>query len=224
MEHKNYSFSEVKLSETETETMTFEGYGAVFGNMDAGGDVIKAGAFSDSLSESKRTGILPSMLLQHGGAGLNAEDMTPIGVWTELVEDGYGLRVKGKLADTARGREAYELLKIGAFNGLSIGYNVIEATKRAKPEDPRRTLNKLNLMEVSLVTFPMNGKARIHSVKSIDEIEGIAEIEANLRDAGYSRKEAKTLVAKMKNQILRDAEDEDLKALLNHNINSIRGK
>ena len=40
--------------------------------------------------------------MQHGGYGMTAEDMTPIGVWTDLSEDGNGLRVAGKLADTPR--------------------------------------------------------------------------------------------------------------------------
>jgi phage head maturation protease len=45
------------------------------------------------------------MLLQHGGMGITADDMTPVGIWTSLSEDGHGLKVEGKLADTQRGRE-----------------------------------------------------------------------------------------------------------------------
>ena len=112
---------------------------------------------------------------------------------------------------------------MGAFNGLSIGYRVKEFEKRTKPEEPRRTLKSVDLMEISLVTFPANGKARVHSVKSIDEVETIADCEKSLRDAGYSRKEAKQLVAKIREQTLCDA-DKDLKAALNRNINSLRGK
>lgn len=220
METKTYNISELKFSETETETMTFNGYGAVFGNIDAVGDVIKQGAFTDSLTEAKVNQQMPSMLLQHGGP--TAEDMTPIGIWEEMTEDSHGLKVKGKLANTERGREAYELLKMGAFNGLSIGYTVKEFERRTKPEEPRRTLKSVNLLEVSLVTFPANGKARVHSVKSIDEMDSIAEIEKSLRDVGYSHKEAKKLVAKIKSQTLRDV-DKDLRATLNHTINSIRG-
>lgn len=220
METKIWNITDLKFAGAETETMTFEGYGAVFGNIDAYGDVIKTGAFAESLTEAKSSGLMPSMLLQHGG--VTAEDMTPIGVWSDIAEDGHGLKVKGQLADTSRGREAYELLKMGAFNGLSIGYRVKEFEKRTKPEEPRRTLKSVDLMEISLVTFPANGKARVHSVKSIDEVETIADCEKNLRDAGYSRKEAKQLVAKIREQTLRDA-DEDLRAAFNQNINSLRG-
>ena len=220
MEHKNYNISELKFVESETETMTFEGYGAVFNNIDAYGDVIQQGAFTESLIKANAESQMPSMLLQHGG--MTAEDMTPIGVWKAMSEDSHGLKVKGQLANTARGKEAYELLKMGAFNGLSIGYRVKEFTNRTKPDEPRRTLKSVDLLEVSLVTFPANGKARVHDVKTVDELETIADFELILRDAGFSRKEAKTLLAKMKDRTLRDA-DEDLKHLLNRNINSIRG-
>lgn len=221
MERKNCNVTELKFTNTETEVMTFTGYGAVFNNIDAYGDVIKEGAFTESLINSQAAKQMPVMLLQHGGP--TAEDMTPIGIWADMSEDSHGLRVKGKLADTNRGREAYELLKMGAFNGLSIGYTVKEHTNRTKPDEPRRTLKSINLLEVSLVTFPANGKARVHDVKSIDDMDSIADIEVSLRDAGYSRKEAKKLVAKIKDQTLRDA-DEELKAAFNRSINSLRGK
>jgi HK97 family phage prohead protease len=86
--------------------MTFEGYGAVFGNKDSYGDIIEPGAFAKTLSDSQASGQWPLMLLQHGGMGLTADDMTPIGIWTGLSEDGKGLRVEGKLADTARARKS----------------------------------------------------------------------------------------------------------------------
>lgn len=206
MEHKSCTITEVKFSGDETASMSFEGYGAVFGNIDAVGDVIKAGAFAESLAEAKESKQMPVMLLQHGGP--TAEDMTPIGVWTEMAEDGHGLKVKGQLANTNRGREAYELLKIGAFNGLSIGYTVKEFERRTKPEEPRRTLKSVNLLEVSLVTFPANGKARIHDVKALDEVETMAEIERVIRDAGFSRNEAKHLIAKIKGIDIKSEEEE----------------
>ena len=106
METKIWNITDLKFAGAETEAMTFEGYGAVFGNIDAYGDVIKTGAFAESLTEAKASGLMPSMLLQHGG--VTAEDMTPIGVWSDIAEDGHGLKVKGQHADTSRGREAYE--------------------------------------------------------------------------------------------------------------------
>jgi len=210
MEHKNCNI-EFKFSEDGADTMTFEGYGAVFGNEDSYGDVIALGAFTETLAKATESGRLPAMLEQHGGFGLGAGDNTPIGKWLEMSEDDTGLKVKGQLADTDRGRDIYTLMKMGAIDGLSIGYRVKESTPRKNDDDPKRTLTKLDLVEISPVTFPANGEARIHAVKSIDEIETVSDIEDNLRDAGYSRSDAKHLIAKVKDN-LRDADDSKILA------------
>jgi uncharacterized protein len=226
MEHKTCNLTEIKLAETESDAMTFEGYGAVFGNVDAVGDVIAPGAFVESLTEAEKSGVWPSMLLQHGG--FFGDDMTPIGVWDEIAEDGKGLRVKGRLADTPRGKEIHTLLKMEprpAINGLSIGFRVKEFTRRTKPEEPRRTLTKVDLLEISPVTFPTNPKARITSVKSIDDLDGLADVESFLREAGMSRTEAKHLIAKIKGVDLREAEAADeLASILKRNSQIFGGK
>jgi len=196
-----FGLKEVKFAAGDSqqpEVMTFSGYGAVFGNVDSYGDVIQPGAFADTLAAAHKSGQYPAMLLQHGGWGLGADDMTPIGIWTSLAEDGHGLKVEGKLADTPRGREAYALLKMTprpAIDGLSIGYIAKEWAQRSKPEEPRRTLKKVDLMEVSLVTFPANGKARIASVKSAGGDFDERKFEQVLRDSGLSRKEAQVVIA-----------------------------
>jgi HK97 family phage prohead protease len=217
MEHKNCSIIEFKFAETEAGTMSFEGYGAVFGNVDSYGDVIAPGAFTDTLAQFKEAGTLPSMLAQHGGMGMGADDLTPIGKWLEMSEDDTGLMVKGQLADTERGRDMHTLMKMKAIDGLSIGYRVKESSPSSKAGTHKRTLTKLDLLEISPVTFPANGEARIHAVKSIDEITTVGEVEEVLRDAGFSRKNAKNLIAKVKDN-LRDAdESESLVSILKRN-------
>lgn len=185
--------------------MRFQGYGAVFGNIDKGGDVIEPGAFSTFLSDM-RAGKQewPAMLSQHGAMGLTSQDLTPVGVWHDLAEDGKGLRTDGEFADTERGTELYKLGKMKprpAITGLSIGYIAKESVPRSKPEDPRRTLKRIDLIEISPVTFPMNGKARISSVKAIDNER---DLEAWLmRDAGLSRKEAQIAISEGFKSVLR---------------------
>lgn len=206
--------AEFKLSGSGSNSvMTFSGYAAVFGNVDAYGDVIVQGAFADTIAYAKATGQWPAMLLQHGGWGIGADDMTPIGIWTALEEDAYGLKAEGKLADTGRGKEAYGLLKMEprpAINGLSIGYVAKSWEPRSRPEDPRRKLTKIDLLEVSLVTFPANSKARISSVKSAT----IRDAEKALRDAGLSRDEAKAVLASgWKGMPQREAGGNDLNGL-----------
>jgi HK97 family phage prohead protease len=174
----------------------FSGYGAVFGNKDSYGDVIERGAFKGTLREWEDKGKLPPMLLQHGGGFLGgADDMLPIGKWTSMEENAKGLKAEGELfaLGTERGQYIYEGLKAGALDGLSIGYNVKEFVLGVKPGEPRRTLKAIDLMELSIVTFPANDKARVGNVKASD-IKTIREFEDFLRDVGgYSHAAAKAI-------------------------------
>ncbi|CAH1658670.1 Phage prohead protease, HK97 family [Hyphomicrobiales bacterium] len=208
MEQHRVRFGEVKFAGSDDE-MAFAGYGAVFGNVDSHGDVIAKGAFTATLAHIAKTGVFPSMLSQHGG-GLLAGDPTPIGVWTELREDDVGLYARGVLAPTERGREAYQLLKMKprpAIDGLSIGFIPKEWAMRARPEEPRRTLKSVELLEISLVTFPSNPKARVHSVKSLDG-HVCRAIEERLKDElKLSNAAAVSAVAIMKRH-LREGDEE----------------
>lgn len=197
MDRAEFKLRDVKLAGDAGE-MVFSGYGAVFNNVDSYGDVIVPGAFAATLAEAKSSGNWPSMLLQHGGWGMGADDLMPVGIWTEMAEDGIGLKMTGKLADTVRGKEAYALLKMDprpAITGLSIGYVAKAFEMRTKPEEPRRKLTKIDLFEVSLVTFPANPKARIDAVKSAGGLT-VRDAETALRDAGFSRTEAKAILAR----------------------------
>jgi len=195
IQHLVCNLIEVKALDDSDGQMRFSGYGAVFGNVDSYGDVIKKGAFKDTLRDAKSSGIYPAMLSQHGGWGLTADDMTPIGLWDSLEEDDTGLKLEGIFAETQRGKEMYTLMKMTprpAISGLSIGYIAKEYSIGTKPDEPRRTLKKVDLMEISPVTFPANGKARVQSVKNALSIR---DLEGALRDVGLSQAEAKALLA-----------------------------
>lgn len=129
--------------------MRFAGYAAIFDRPDRGGDVVRSGAFARSL---KREANAVPLLWQH-------EAGRPIGRIEYLQEDARGLRVIGRLSAGAAGREAAGLLKEGAVSGLSFGYRVREARG-----DAPRELMDLELVEVSLVTLPMQPRARVHAV------------------------------------------------------------
>ena len=178
------------------DTGTFEGYGSIFNITDKGGDIVVPGAFAETLAAQKAAGRLPAMLWQHRQA-------EPIGVYTSMEEDAVGLKVKGQLAlKTARGAEAYELMKMGALSGMSIGY-------RSRDDSYDRvtgvrSLKKLDLVELSLVTFPMNDASRVSAVKTIEELDSLSEIERHLRDAcGMSKSEALAMVSRVKSVISR---------------------
>jgi HK97 family phage prohead protease len=166
-----------------------EGYGSVFGVRDDYDDVIAAGAFVGSLAAHKSAGTMPAMLWQHDAGA-------PIGVWTEMAEDKKGLRVKGQLAlDTVRGKEAHALLKLGALNGLSIGF--VSKQWAYDRDSEVRTLTEIDLWEVSLVTFPANAKARVTNVKAATDVATPKDAERILRDAGFSKADATSLVSRV---------------------------
>jgi len=170
-------------------SMKFEGHGAVFGNVDLGGDVLMPGAFARTLAKHKSEGTFPAMFWMH--------DQTRIpGKWLDIMEDDTGLPVKGELAQTDLGKEVHTLLKMDAVGGLSIGYLPTDVDYAA---DGVRLLNEVDLFEVSIVAIPMNPKAQIAHVKSRLSARGeyvptdkeLAELkrdaERHLRSKGFSR-------------------------------------
>ena len=187
MEKKHLDFGfEIKAVNADG---TVEGYGSVFGVRDNYDDVIAKGAFVQSLKGHKAAGTMPAMLWQHDAD-------KPIGIWTEMVEDEKGLRIKGQLAmETVKGKEAHALLKMGALNGLSIGFMSKEWAYDRDTEV--RTLTAIDLWEVSLVTFPANEKARVTNVKSADEMATPKDAEKALRDAGFSKSDATAFVSRV---------------------------
>lgn len=156
-----------------------EGYGSVFGNVDQGGDIVAPGAFADSLA----SGRVVKMLRDH-------DLRKVIGVWDEVTEDGKGLRVKGRMAlATQLGRETFELIKMRAMDGLSIGYRTIDDAI----SDGVRTIKSAELWEVSATPFPMNAEAVIDMAKAEDLTE--RELERKLtQGAGLSRSVARALM------------------------------
>ena len=175
--------SEIKaVHENDEEYGVFEGYGSIFNNTDLGNDVVQNGAFLKSLKKTGAKGV--KLLYQH------KTDM-PIGVFDEIEEDKRGLKVKGRLAlKTQAGAEAYELMKMGALDGLSIGFRISPSGQSYDAKTKRRMIKEVELMEISLVTFPMNPKAKVRSVKGAEV--SIREWENGLRDVFHlSRSEAK---------------------------------
>ena len=171
------------------EDRQFEGYGAVFKNIDYGGDVLLPGAFKESLKGMKS---LPPMFWMH------QPDQVP-GKWLTMKEDKHGLLVKGELADTQLGRETHTLLKMGAVTGMSIGYYPVDADYT---DEGNRLLKQVELIETSIVSLPMNPLAQIASVKTRTSAAGEyvptpKEIERHFRDIGCSKRTARQLVAKV---------------------------
>jgi len=191
--------AEIKAYDHADEKGEFEGYASVFGNKDLGNDVVVTGAFAKSIARRGARGV--KFLYQH-------DTKQPIGVFDEIIEDDRGLRVKGRLAlGTQQGRDVYELMKIGAIDGLSIGYKVDAKGYEYDQRGKRRKLKEVDLMEISAVTFPMNPKATIDAVKANGRT--VREWESFLRDeGGLSRSDAKIAAKAVSDSLVRDAEDD----------------
>ncbi len=200
---------EVKFAD-DAPAGSFEGYGAVYGNMDSHGDVIEPGAFAKSLLDRERAGRgLPPMYKMHGGRLFPGNRHEPIGVWEAMSEDVAGLHVKGRLIglDTEQGKWNHAQLREGGLKGLSIGYGVLPNGSKngsGRAGEPKRYLKMLHLKEVSLVDDPSNALAQVYRMKSrwaddaafADEIKTIREFEDFLRDVGgYSHAAAKAIAS-----------------------------
>lgn len=136
---------------------TFEGYASLFRMPDLGKDIVEPGAFRESLARRGPAGV--RLLWQHDPA-------EPLGRWLSLIEDSRGLFVRGRLSlAVARAREIHALMRDGAIDGLSIGFRPEKA--RSEPRTGLRRLERVDLWEVSIVTFPMLPQARISAVKAM---------------------------------------------------------
>lgn len=154
---KTFPFEIKEVDETDA-TGEFTGYASVFDNVDLGNEIVERGAFARTINSSK--GKVP-VLWSHNPY------IPAIGQGLEMEEDKKGLLIKAQLnLDQQLARDVYSNMKKGITNGLSIGYDIIvdEWDKR----NSVHRLKELKLWEYSVVTFPMNPKARSTSVKRND--------------------------------------------------------
>lgn len=180
-------FTSLDFKEADGEG-TFEGYASLFDREDLGRDIVLPGAFRESLERRGASGI--KLLFQH-------DANQPIGIWTTLEEDSRGLYARGRLMrEVARAREVIALMRAGALDGLSIGFKTVKA-RRDRATGVRR-LEKIDLWEISIVTFPLLPEARITSTKTKPFASARPterEFERWLtRDAGLTRSEARALM------------------------------
>lgn len=142
------------IKAVDEEEGTFEGYAAVFGNVDSYGDVIVQGAFKKTLQER---GDRVKILWQH-------DPRQPIGKPLEMKETDFGLWVKGKIiTQIQKGQEVLALMKEGVIDELSIGFRTV----KKHWDDGIRYLSEVKLLEFSPVTFAANDLARVTGVKSV---------------------------------------------------------
>ena len=182
----------------------FSGYASVFDNVDSYGDIVRKGAFVESIGEWEAKGKMPPILWNH-------DPSDPIGIYTKMQEDDKGLFVEGRLLidDVPRAKQTHALMKAGVIDGLSIGYRVKEYLYNVDEEVT--DLIKLSLREVSIVTFPANPETRIEAVKSrldAGELPTLPEFEKFLREAGFSKSQATAIAGHGLRKLLSDSAPE----------------
>lgn len=206
--------------QTVQEDGFFSGYLAVFDNVDSHGDVIRRGAFLKTIADWQAKGKYPAIFWDHNPS-------EPIGIFTLMQEDEKGLYVEGKLlnADVPRAQATYALMKVGAIDGMSIGY----ITKRFKrdPSTNIRELLELELIEGSIVAFPSNPQTLVSSVKSKleeGELPSLPEFEKFLRESGFSKNQATAIASKGLRSLLSESEEEIKEAKsISNALNILKG-
>lgn len=149
--HKSVPFSLQELK-AEGDQWVVSGLASTFGNLDHTGDVVMRGAFDATLASGRKR----RFLWQH-----NVDE--PIGVEQDMRVTDAGLLGTWKISRTTRGIDAYELLKDGAVDSLSIGY---VPTDFEFDDAGVRLLKGVDLLEVSLVSIPANDAAVVTQVKT----------------------------------------------------------
>ena len=185
----------LKFAKDASSEGEFEGYGSVFDSNDLSGDTVLKGTYVDSIKKG-----LPSMFINHN------HGMIPPGDFVEASEDSTGLLLKGKIdLNHSDGPSLYSAMLRKAMKGLSIGAPLSSLVFEKKTTGGR-IISKMNLKEVSVVTWPMEEQAQISIVKSdIESIENFKDLEAILRDAGFSKSAAMVFMSRAKTLTQRDA-------------------
>jgi HK97 family phage prohead protease len=155
------------------EKTIISGYASVFDTVDSQNDMVEKGAFENIKSENIK------LLWQH-------DVSRPIGVIKSACEDDYGLKIEAEINNkTTCGKEASELIKQKAVDGLSIGFCTEDFEYN---NQGIRLLKRIDLMEISIVTFPSNKRAGIRVVKadsgansSLDRLEKLLQTLVNLK-------------------------------------------
>lgn len=172
----------------------FEGYAAVFNNVDLGDDVILPGAFTRVKATS---GGKLKLALYH--------DLTRLVGAADYTQDDHGLLLKGKVnLAVSYARDAYELMKAEILDSMSIGFNTIKADFEERAGRRVRIIKEAELWEASFVPFGMNPEAQILTVKS-----DIRLFENALRERiGLSQKEAAAVASLGYSALRRDGGSE----------------
>lgn len=154
------------IKSTIGNNVIISGYASVFNVADQHNDVILEGAFA-----LVGNNLNIKFLWQH-------DFSKPIGIIQSVEEDTYGLKIEAAInGKIEAGKEAIELIRQGAVDGLSVGFNIETSNYNNLNQ---RVITKAKLMEISVVTFPANFHAKIYHISNDDNNQQLANLKTSL--------------------------------------------
>lgn len=142
---------------------TFEALVSVFGNVDAMGDAVMPGAFTDTLADWRAKGDPIPVVWSHQSQDPHAH----IGQVLDAEERDAGLWVRGRLdLDAPTAAQVYRLLKGRRVTQFSFAYDVTDA----ETVDGVNELRAVTLHEVGPTPLGANPATELLAVKSLDEV------------------------------------------------------
>jgi HK97 family phage prohead protease len=153
-----------ELKDMDEEKGIVSGYLSAFNTMDADRDIILPGAFEKSVAERGPKSAKPRIKYLR----YHSPEM-PIGKFTELYSDSYGLHFVGELSKSTDGRNAFEDYKAGIITEHSIGFNYVSDKIEYDKEADAYLIKEVRLWEGSAVTWGANEYTFTESVKSMSK-------------------------------------------------------
>lgn len=183
---------------------TLTGYAAVFNSDTAIGDYfverVAPGAFAETIKGDIRA------LVDHDWGRVIGR--TKSGT-LRLVEDERGLKVEVDVPNTTDGNDLWELVERGDVSGMSFGFRVTKQSWDETGDTPIRTIEAVDLYEVSAVAFPAYDDTSI----------GKRDLEAARAEAGKTRADEER---KRQNAVAAARRIAEREAVTNQRIRGIR--
>lgn len=194
MEHLTKSFS---LKATDNGKIA--GYFSTYDTTpDSYGDIIEAGAFTNTLAKRKETGHPFPLCFNHDFDKI-------IGTVDSIEEKENGPFIEASFLDTTLAQDVRKFVQSGAVYQFSFAYDVL---KRRDPTDEEakkgitNVLQEVEVFEISVVTVPANQNAVVTDVKSVEP-----ETKAGRRNRKSDEEIIKSCIESLKS--LLDVEVED---------------
>lgn len=172
MDLKSVTLSNLKAGPDDgLEAGQFEAYASTWTRTpDSYGDVVKAGAFKESLKDWAKSGAVLPILYGHD----IHDPFNNLGGAVKLEEDDHGLKVRAQLdLENPTAMQVYRMLKGRRINQMSFAFDTLDAGTVEVPKadgsdetTTARELRKMAIHEISVVPFGANSDTEVLAVKA----------------------------------------------------------